>query len=255
MLLTAIVIFLFGLIVGSFLNVVSLRLNTGMSIVSGRSQCFSCGQTLRWYELIPLFSFVALRGACRTCRTPISWQYPLVEVITGLLFVALYIRVGLAPFLLYYMGIVSVLIVIAVYDLRHKIIPDILSLILVIATALVALVPVFAGEPGAVWDILAGPLLATPFAALWFFSKGRWIGLGDAKLVIGLGCMLGLAQGLSAIVIAFWIGAAWSVSWILASRLCSPEKRLTMKSEIPFGPFLIAGALLVFFFGWNVMGL
>ena len=135
--------FAFGTIIGSFLNVVILRYNTGEPIVNGKSACFSCAKKLSWYELIPIFSFAALRGKCGKCKSKISWQYPLVEFFTGLLFLAVYLKLNGFYFLnsnnlfslgnsvskysyFYYLAVFSILIVITVYDLRHKIIPDLL---------------------------------------------------------------------------------------------------------------------------------
>ncbi len=119
-------IFIFGAVVGSFLNVVILRLNTGQSIVSGRSKCFSCAKKLRWYELLPVISFIFLRGKCSACRANISWQYPAVEIVTGLIFLQIFNEFSFY-FLLstfYFLLVFSVLIIIAVYDYRHQIIPN-----------------------------------------------------------------------------------------------------------------------------------
>lgn len=262
-------IFAFGTIIGSFLNVVILRYNTGEPIVNGKSACFSCAKRLSWYELIPIFSFIALRGKCGDCKSKISWQYPLVEFFTGLLFLATYIKFNLLEgeaskylsFLLfvsyfYYFTVFSILIVITVYDLRHKIIPD----LFVFSFAFISLIWLVASKPTshvglANWDLWAGPILAMPFFLMWVFSGGRWMGLGDAKLALGMGWFLGLTSGVSAVIFGFWIGAAVSIFLLLAQKLNLTGKKLTIKSEIPFAPFLILGLLVVFFFGLNVMSL
>jgi prepilin signal peptidase PulO-like enzyme (type II secretory pathway) len=247
-------IFIFGTIVGSFLNVVALRYNTGMPIARGRSQCFSCGKTLRWYELVPLFSFMVLRGKCSVCKSKISLQYPIVELITGLLFYAVFLKFGIVLEAFYYFFIIILLVVISVYDLKHKIIPD--SLVFMFGSVALAssLFSFFYLHSNTLLDVFAGPILATPFALLWLVSSGRWIGLGDAKLILGIGFMLGLARGVSAVVFAFWIGAFFSIALIVLQRILSlSSKNLTMKSEIPFGPFLIIGTLLAFFFGLDIM--
>ena len=127
-----IIIFGFGLIIGSFLNVVILRLNTGRSVAKGRSKCARCSTTLSWYELIPVFSFLGLRGKCRTCKTQISFQYPVVELITGSIFVIIYTHIMLSSGFnmyswlefLFSIIIASLLVIILVYDFRHKIIPN-----------------------------------------------------------------------------------------------------------------------------------
>lgn len=262
-------IFTFGTIIGSFLNVVILRYNTGEPIINGKSACFSCAKRLSWYELIPIFSFIALRGRCGGCKSKISWQYPLVEFFTGLLFLAVYLKFNLLgnsvskslSFTLlasyfYYFAVFSILIVITVYDLRHKIIPD----IFVFSFAFISLIGLVASKSTsdvdlANWDLLAGPILATPFFLMWFLSGGRWMGLGDAKLALGMGWFLGLVSGISAVIFGFWIGATVSVLLLLAQRLNLTGKKLTIKSEIPFAPFLVLGLFVVFFFDFDVMSL
>ncbi|MFA5291257.1 MAG: prepilin peptidase, partial [Candidatus Paceibacterota bacterium] len=119
-----VVFFFFGLVIGSFLNVVILRYQTGRGL-SGRSGCFSCGKKLNWYELIPILSFFFQRGRCRGCQSKISWQYPIVELLTGLLFALIYWHLaGAWPEVIFYCLIASLLIVITAYDLKHQIIPD-----------------------------------------------------------------------------------------------------------------------------------
>ena len=266
--------FAFGTIIGSFLNVVILRYNTGEPIVNGKSACFSCAKKLSWYELIPIFSFAALRGKCGKCKSKISWQYPLVEFFTGLLFLAVYLKLNGFYFLnklnlltsyypqpldyLYYLAIFSILIVITVYDIRHKIIPD----LLVFSFAFLSLVWLIAYlgfsnlfQPSSILDLFAGPILALPFFLMWLLSRGRWMGLGDAKLALGMGWFLGLISGASAVIFGFWIGAVVSIFLLLAQKLNLSGKKLTIKSEIPFAPFLILGLLAVFFFDFDVMSL
>lgn len=262
-------IFIFGTIIGSFLNVVILRYNTGESVVSGKSVCFSCAKNLSWYEMFPILSWVALQGKCGNCKSKISWQYPLVEFFTGILFLAVYLKLSQlgssAPKLsflmthLYYFVVFSILIVITVYDLRHKIIPDLLSF----SFAFISLIWLITALPTShvgkanwdLWDLFAGPILALPFFLMWLLSGGRWMGLGDAKLALGIGWFLGLVSGVSAVILGFWIGAIISVSLLLLQRLNLIGKNLTIKSEIPFAPFLILGLLIVFFFGFDVMSL
>lgn len=252
--LTSFFIFILGTIVGSFLNVVALRHNTGLPIARGRSQCFSCSKTLHWYELIPVFSFIFLGGKCSACKSKISLQYPLVELVTGLLFLATFLHVGLSPLIFYYFFVISILIVISIYDFKHKIIPDSWSFIFGAVTLAFSLFSFFYLHNNSLLDVLAGPILALPFALLWLVSGGRWIGLGDAKIVVGVGFMLGFVRGISALVLAFWIGAIVGLTLIILGRVLSlSSKNLTMKSEIPFGPFIIIGTLLVFFFGWDII--
>lgn len=264
--LSGFLFFAAGAIAGSFLNVLVLRLGTGATVF-GRSRCGVCGAQIPWQGLIPVVSFFAQRGRCISCRTRISRQYPILEFLTGALFLGLLLKLepsvsgaSVAPFL-YYAVMFSLLLAIAAYDLRHLIVPD----ALVYPFILLALVLPFsdlsaAGRAAFLSRLAAGPLLALPFAALFFVSKGRWMGFGDAKLALGFGWLLGFPLGLSAILFGFWIGAGVSLLLIFTSRLAPrgrlsfvPE-RLTMKSEIPFAPFLILAALLVFFFEWDPVG-
>jgi leader peptidase (prepilin peptidase)/N-methyltransferase len=258
--LTDLFIFLFGLIIGSFLNVVIYRYNTGFSL-GGRSQCFSCGKALQWYELVPVFSYLYQRGKCAGCGSKISWQYPLVELVTGLLFLGIW-QLDISPFLLpLYLIVWSLLVVIAAYDLRHKIIPDGLVFgfagVSFVALILEALLPNFRHlELMLVANgILAALVLAGFFWFLWFISKGKWMGFGDAKLSLGVGLLLGLKLGISAIAFAFWIGAIAGVLLILFSKLLPGRVFVTMRSEIPFAPFIIIGTALVFFFQIDVFQL
>ena len=251
--LSLILSFIFGTVIGSFLNVVSLRFNTGTGI-GGRSKCMSCGTTLTWKELIPIFSFTVQKGACKKCRSKISWQYPLVEFMAGALFVLVFMTFpptsllsGLTTFI--YIVASCLLVVISAYDIKHKIIPD----QFVYTFILLSLINLCVG--GVSWlhvpsipALIAGPLLALPFAFLWWVSKGKWMGLGDAKLVLGIGWFLGLSWGVNALILAFWIAAAVSVVWMLATY-----KRFKSRTEIPFGPYLILGMYLVLIFRIQVI--
>ncbi|MES2023138.1 MAG: prepilin peptidase [Patescibacteria group bacterium] len=242
-----------GLIIGSFLNVVILRYGTHKNL-GGRSACMSCQNKLRWYELIPLASFVALKGRCAHCKTKISAQYFLVELIMGLIFAGLFLKflnlftgdiLIFAFTYAFYAMMFSLLIVIAVYDLRHKIIPDTLALVF----GVLAFVGMFFfGGYGVhmhmptMLEFLSGFIIALPFALIWLFSNGAWMGLGDAKLLLGLGWLLGISRVLSGVVIAFWSGA------IIGLVLLAFSKKYGMKSEIPFAPFLVLGAVIAFIF-------
>lgn len=253
-------VFVFGTIIGSFLNVIIFRYNTGRSI-NGRSSCMHCNYQLRWYDLIPVLSWIFLKGRCRQCQSKISPQYPFVELATGVLFFALFWQ--LSPYFVYPFVasllfswnaiIFSILLVIFVYDLRHKIIPNELSY----AFAGLAFLQTALSLPinnllsmTSILDLLAGLIMFIPFWFLWFISKGQWIGLGDGKLALGIGWYLGFVHGLSAIILAFWIGAAFSIVFLLIDRLNRHSKNITMKTEIPFAPFLIIGLLIQFF--WRI---
>ncbi len=267
--------FVFGAIIGSFLNVVLFRFNTGKTIM-GRSKCFSCKRTLQPIDLVPLLSYLVFRGKCRTCHSKISSQYFWVELATGLLFMSSYVL--FAPYALEYPSqfllqigytciVMSLLVLIFVYDLRHKIIPD----LFVFLFAGISFVTLFLGFDSfgalhirvpSLIELCSGVILAFPFYFLWLVSSGRWMGFGDAKLALGFGWFLGLVRGASAIVLGFWIGAGVSILLLCISWLSKKLQyrkilgitfpRLSMKSEIPFAPFLITGLLIVFFFGYTV---
>lgn len=249
----ALAFFVLGTIVGSFLNVVILRLNTGRPIVNGRSICFSCGRELGFTDLIPVVSFLFLRGKCKSCKSKISWQYPAVEFSAGLMFMMMYLGLGFSFLSLFYVVIWSLLIVIFVYDIHHKIIPD----IFVYSFSILALANILVRHlPGFWLDIISGVLLFAPFALIWWFSRGKWMGFGDAKLALGIGWLLGFSQGISAIILGFWIGGAFSLIAIAIQKIgiSFGNTRLSMKSEMPFAPFLILATAICFFFGATLPG-
>lgn len=245
--------FVFGLIIGSFLNVVICRFHTSKSF-GGRSICLSCNEKIHWYDNIPLLSFFVLRGRCRMCGTKFSWQYPLVELLSGVIFVLLFYKfqylfwgntLWFVASFSFYAILFSLLVVIAAYDLRHKIIPDGLVILfgaLAFAgmfvdwgTALGFQIPTLA-------EVLCGIAAALPFALIWLVSKGAWMGLGDAKLMLGLGWLLGPMRIVPALLVAFGLGFIFGVFMMAFS------KKYNLKSEIPFAPFLIIGTLVAFFF-------
>lgn len=258
--LILIFIFILGTIIGSFLNVVIYRLNSGRKIVNDSSMCMSCGHKLRWYELIPVVSYFIQGCKCRKCRSKISAQYPIVEILTGLIFVA--VSVKFLPFLMFsfwlyvayvslYLILFSLLIVMFVYDLKHKIIPNKLVFPFIFLSFLTMVINLMLFGNIFSWvailDILAGVIVALPFALIWLFSKGRLMGLGDAKLMMGIGWMLGISTGAFAIILAFWIGAV--VGLIL---MAFAKRKIGFKTEVPFAPFLILGVFIAFLFGFDL---
>ena len=236
-----------GLIVGSFLNVLAVRFHDGRSLL-GRSACMSCRRTLNWYDLIPVLSWIFIFGKCRQCGQHISILYPFTEALCG----GVFILIGLAhlptvPAILAFL-VSALLIAIARYDITHMLIPD----VWVYLFAALSLLTVFYAEDARTLflQILAGPLATAPFLALWFVSRGLWMGLGDAKLALGIGWLLGLEGGAVAVLGAFVLGAVvglglMSVSWWCGKSSPGDGAWYTMKSEIPFGPFLVASCLFV----------
>jgi len=254
-----------GAAVGSFLNVVALRSERGER-PTGRSRCPHCARTLSWHELVPIASYLFLRGRCRTCRTPLTLQYPLVEGATAAAFVGVVLHVLAAPVcavssgflplpcvltLVLHLVCASLLIVLTVCDLRTKLIPDRFSYpFAALACTLLCLAPDAADRTVA---LLAAPALFLPFFLLWDLSDERWMGLGDAKLALGIGWFLGPVGGLSAVLYAFWIGAVVSLVQLLVARIRTRRAvggtaavKLTLRSEVPFGPYLVAGTAFVY---------
>ncbi len=256
---------LLGVVVGSFLNVAIYRHNTGRSL-RGRSHCLTCNTTLGVADLIPIFSFIFLRGRCRHCSAKISSQYPLVEIITGVVFALIYGAAAAEPItVVYYFVISSLLIVIAGYDLKHKIIPNDLVYVfagLSLASAVILNLNnwlLFEVVIRLVHNTLSGLAFYYVIWLLWKVSGGKWIGLGDAKLVLGMGFLLGFFKGLSAILVGIWAGAIVGLLLIVIGRYqfkwLPPFLRrfkLTAKSEIPFAPFLIFGVLIAIITNFNV---
>lgn len=256
--------FLFGAIIGSFLNVVIYRFHTGKSL-NGHSHCMSCQHRLSWFELLPIVSYVVQRGKCRKCGSYIPVRYILVELTTAVGFLVIYLaRLPYADMALTAL-LFSLLLVIAVYDVYHMVIPNELVLyILAVGVCMVglALVRDFSWvELGL--RLTSGVLASGFFGFLFKYSKGRWLGFGDVKLAFPLGILVSYPQVFSMIVLSFWVGAIISIVLLTLPyfikrgqfHLRFSATALTMKSEIPFAPFLIAGFILSYFFGVDVLSL
>ena len=221
-----VILFVFGAVIGSFLNVIGLRWDTKYFL--GRSRCSHCNKILRWYELIPILSFLFLLGRCRGCGGRISFQYPLVEIWTGLIFVT--VPTMFIPVLCLY-------IVISIYDFHHKIIPN----SMVYSSIILNSIYIYS-------NLMAGLVLFSFFALIWLLSRGRAMGFGDAKLALSAGLLLGMIKGLYALMISFWIGAAVGILLMIFKG-----KDITMKTELPFAPFLVLGIWLSLIFDLNFL--
>lgn len=248
--MTFVSFFILGLIFGSFLNVVVSRLKTGETLL-GRSYCHECGHQIRWYDNIPLLSFVWLGGKCRDCQVRLSWEYPLFEGITGLLFVlagwlffdmsdrATWFYTGWA------LGIIALFVAIAGYDLIHMEIPIVLLGVAAIWMLFFLMLNYQSGEV-AFWSrpevlSLSGALVVGAFFfALVFVSNETWMGWGDVWLGALSGMIVGLPLTLFMLTLSFGSGA------LIGILLMVLGKR-GMKSQIPFAPFLVFGTLLTLF--------
>ncbi|MDD5731986.1 MAG: prepilin peptidase [Patescibacteria group bacterium] len=254
-----ILFFIFGLIVGSFLSVVVSRLETGESILGGRSQCPKCKKKIRSYDLVPLLSFVVLKGRCRYCEKKISLFYPLIELATGILFALLLYRfsdiftgANLYLFFGLHLIILASLVAIFFYDCFYYIIPDkvlvpagLTTLVLAIINVLLAKrfqLDFFIYQPE-IWNLVLGIIIGGGFFLLLvLISKERWMGWGDVKLGVFLGLFLGYPSILVALFFAFILGSIYSVVLLLS-------KKKKMKDAVPFGPFLVLGGLIALFAG------
>lgn len=233
-------VFLAGLCIGSFLNILICRLPCGQS-ADGRSKCPRCRKTLRWHELIPLVSFVMQKSKCRGCDKKISWQYPLVELITAGLFIFVYTHQNFFSNALLFVS-VSALLVIFMIDLQYGLILD---AVIWPAAILVGILQVM--NSATIFNLLSAALLAGGFFALqWVFSKGKWIGEGDIGLGILMGLILGWPNILSALFFAYVGGALIS---LLLLALC----KKTLKSAMPFGVFLAPATLAALLWGEKII--
>jgi prepilin signal peptidase PulO-like enzyme (type II secretory pathway) len=258
------VVGLLGLIIGSFLDVVVSRFHTGKSI-NGRSRCMSCGHTLSWYELFPLFSYLVLKGRCKNCGGYIPFRLLTMELSTSVLFVLAYISAPSWIFFFFSLVLISLLIVVASYDVQHMVIPNEFVIgALGLALFHLALVSSWFTNLDVLVPYIFSAIGASVFyAALWVVSKGTWIGLGDAKLAFPLGLMLHYIDAFSFVVMSFWIGAFVSIAVLLIQRILYSGKHrlpilsvpLTMKSEVPFAPFMIAAFILVYLEHINVLSI
>ncbi len=285
-------LFVGGLLVGSFLNVVILRYDPEGSLFSfgrlgGRSRCRKCGQELGFLELVPVFSFLFLKGKCRNCKDSISIQYPIVELLSGIIFVAIplflnkfYGVFNVAFFegaseMWYYFLVLSWIaafltwLVMGVIDLREYIIPDevvigigFLGIVVGMLTGLNAeAIPAFRGSflthfsllfP-AITNIFLNRLVAVALAGVIFYSmyalsRGRAMGFGDVKLALVSGLLFGWPDILLVVILSFVLGGMFGLISII-------RRKKTMKDMLPFAPFFVGGCALVFFFGQSIVEL
>lgn len=232
-------IFILGISIGSFLNVLIDRWSAGESIM-GRSHCDHCHHKLVWYNLIPIISYFFLKGKCSYCNKRISFFYPLVEFITGLIFVLGWIYFpGDVVARIIFLAILSSLIVIFFADLKYQVIPDEVQIsFLLFSIALL----IFEGTTFLIFfrHILAAFLLMFVILSLFLLTKGKGMGFGDVKLAFTIGLLLGVKTGFLSLYIAFVFGAIVGLALIIAAKK-------KPRSKIAFGPFLVSGILVVVF--------
>lgn len=257
-------IFILGLILGSFINALVWRLHKQSgskkrakqySIISGRSQCVHCGHQLSALDLIPLFSWISLKGRCRYCNKAISWQYPAVELATAVTFAVSFLAwpaaLTLFQTILYvlWLAIVVHLVALAVYDLKWMLLLDKLVIWLTAVSGL--LIVLLHTKPldirGLLMAIAGGALLASLFYVLFQLSTGKWIGGGDVKIAFSLGLLAG--SPLNMLLLLF---IASIMGTIVALPLLIKDKN-NLKAKLPFGPFLLVATFIVFLWGNSII--
>jgi leader peptidase (prepilin peptidase) / N-methyltransferase len=248
-------LFMLGAAIGSFLNVVIYRTTTGEGWVKGRSHCETCKKTIAWFDNIPLLSFLVLRGRCRHCKKSLSLSHPVVEGLTGLLFVWWYFagffffQLTQQPFTilqpLFWLAVGLILLAIFIIDFKYMIIPDQLVAALFVLVIFYRVGLTMFGEMQVRDLALSLATMAGSTALLfmiWYITRGRGIGFGDVKLALPLGLLLGWPRAIVWIFGSFMLGAAVGIALIVM-------KKAKMKTALPFGPFLVAGTLISLIWG------
>ena len=239
-------LFIFGVSIGSFLNVVIDRLPFGKPL-TGRSVCDHCGRKLSFVDLVPILSFCYLKGKSRCCRKPLSFFYPLVELVSGLSLPAVFFFFKTAPLIdrLALTFIVFTLIVIFFTDAKYMIIPDELQVFLLFVSFLYLLDCqknlIFCSFETFWLSLFKGLLVSLPVASIFYLTQGKGIGFADVKLALNIGFLFGLKKGFLVLYLAFMLGGVVAVFLLLA-------RKKGLKSKVPFGPFLVVSMLFFLFF-------
>ncbi len=259
--------FIIGACFGSFANVIMTRLNA-LSLLT-RSKCFSCGAKVNNIDNIPVISYLILRGRCRHCKSKFSSQYMWVELTMGIVGVIIWMKVAAVDMPLYIsminyfldLSLFTILMSIALYDIKHKIVPTQLSSALIITGLLMILFRLYISplgyglmnntiEHNAFIEILGGFVTALPYAVLFFFSRGKWVGFGDVLVYAGVGWAMGLVNGLYIFLYSVWIAGLFSLAWYTMEK-----NKNVMKLEIPFAPFIAIATLLVYVYNMDILGI
>lgn len=233
---------LLGACVGSFLNVCLFRWKNRGGIFTPPSFCPHCEKPIHWFDNIPVFSFLLLRGNCRHCHRSISWQYPLVEAATAVLFLASSLSFSEKYFLILGSFVfVGFLVLLVVSDIKWRLLPNIFNNLFILAGVLFRGGNVFLTAPNSFFKAVSGFIIigSLVFAIFRFFPQG--LGGGDIKMIAGLSIWLGVSKAMCVLLFAFGIGSIVVLPFLL-------RKKITLKSMIPFGPFLALGAMAVWFF-------
>lgn len=242
--------FIMGTIFGSFYNVCIYRIPENQSVAKPPSHCYNCNTRLNPIDLIPILSWVFLRGKCRYCNVKVSSRYAMVELLTGILFMLTYISFGYEVKTLYYMFLISILIIITFIDIDHFIIPDKLvllgSVFAIILNLLGQGIPFLDGIKGAL--ISGGSVLLVTLIIEWILKK-EVMGGGDIKLYAMIGLFLGMKLSLLTILLSIYIGGAYGIIVIIYNKF----KKHEFNSMIPFGPFISIAAVIAALYGNNII--
>ena len=240
--LIEIIIFIFGLMIGSFLNVVIYRIPNDESIVVGRSHCPNCETQLKWYDLLPVISFLVTKGQCRYCDEKISWQYPIVESLTGLLFVALYWKFSLTIELGALMFLVSLLIASSVIDLKLQIIPNRITYFGIVSGLICSLIFNYIS----IKSSLLGLLIPSGFLLVIALITKGGMGIGDVKFAAMIGTFIGAKFTLIGIFLGSLVGSIIGLFLLLTGKK-------NRKSKLPFGPLIALGTVIMIFWGQSII--
>ena len=244
LLLPGVIVFLFGACIGSFLNVCIYRIPENRSIVFPGSSCPKCKTAIPFYLNIPILSYLVLRGKCRFCNHEISARYPIIEALTGIFAILLFLNFGLNPVFFYWFVFIAVLITISFIDFDHQIIPDIISLpgIIIFASSFFFLPEMTIKDT--IFGILTGGGSLYAVAFLYYLiKKQEGMGGGDIKLL----AMIGAATGIKGVIFTIFTGSL--LGTIFGVLLMIYTRIKDTKLKIPFGPFLSAGVILYIFYG------
>jgi leader peptidase (prepilin peptidase)/N-methyltransferase len=257
MVVIGVIVFLFGLTIGSFTNVLIYRIPLKKSIVFPPSACTSCGKRLTALDLVPVFSYIFLKGHCRHCGAPVSRRYPFVELMTALIFVALFIKYGITVPFIAFAFLMTILIAVFFIDLDHRIIPDGLVIAGIIGGLLMLVLNIFSPITEVYgdykwWTPVAGFFSGSGFLLLVaiiggiIYKSDDAMGIGDVKLMAPIGLFLGWKLCLTGLLLAVLFGGITS----LLLMITGIKKR---KDAIPFGPFIVTGAFIAIMWGWNLI--
>ncbi len=235
-----IIAMLLGLLIGSFLNVLIYRIPRGEDFVFSRSHCTSCGYVLRWYDLVPVITYISLGGKCRKCKNKISIMYPLIEVINSLMYGFIYYRFGYSVYTLVCMLMFSILLVISVIDFKDLIIPNQLVIAILLIAACYSLY-----DGNYLSHIIGFFVVSLVLLIINIITKGG-IGMGDVKLMAVGGLLLGISKILASFVIGSVVAGIAGIILLLL-------KKASRESKIPFGPFLAFGIMTVLLFGDEIL--